>query len=52
MTITVEAPREQDGEDVRGKVLFLITSYQDHKRAQAFSLKKLRARPPHEGRRL
>jgi uncharacterized protein YcgI (DUF1989 family) len=31
MTIAVEAPRKQDGENVREKETFVITSYQGHK---------------------
>jgi len=36
MTIAIEAPRKQDGEDVREKGLFFITPYQGHKCAQTF----------------
>ena len=41
MTIAVEAPRKQDGEDIREKDLFFIMSYQGHKCAQAFRKKSL-----------
>lgn len=53
MTIAVEASRKQNGEDVQEKEnLFSLRHYQGHKRAQIFSKKKLRTRPPYEGGRL
>jgi len=54
MTIAVEAPRKQDGEDVREKGYFFIASYQGHKRAQTSRtfVRRFRSRLPYEGRSL
>lgn len=49
MSIAVEAPRKQDGENVRGKDLFFITSYQGHKRAQTFREKSFVLAPLMKG---